>query len=93
VVQPGHGSRLALEPPPGVALLHQKVRVKHLHRHFALQRGVEAPVDDTHAARPQEFEQSVTAQLATGEAHASLDFQKRILRGLAVPQKSPARRR
>ena len=72
VVQAGHRAGLALQPTARVALLQKQVRVEHLHRHFALQRGVEPPVDDAHAARPQELEQPVAAQLAPGEAHASL---------------------
>ena len=46
-----------------------QVRVQHLHRDLAIERGVEALVHDAHAARAQLLEEPVAPQVPALEAH------------------------
>ena len=69
VVQLGHRLGLARQPLAGLVLAGQ-VRVQHLDRDLAVQRGVEALVDDAHAPRAQLLQDPVPTDVAADQAHA-----------------------
>src|SRR5206468_2371864 len=67
-------ARLAIEPCPQLLLVLRKIQQHQLDRHFAIQHGIDAAEEHTHAAAAHAFDDLITSDLLgiAGSSHTFL---------------------